>query len=224
LGEADRPLTHMTPRENTQDPIELRADAVTRDTIDVNDGIERVMGNRELYARMLRRFRRDYQEGAVPMRTALAAGDKALAHRIAHTLKGASGMIGAHRLHAHASHLEQAIRTDTADQREVLASLTPEFERVLHLLDVLLEGSPPPGVAVFVPPRPLLADAALLERLLQLLSNGDGAAVDLLEESGASLKVILGESMLMRVTAAVNGFDFEEALRALAETAYGNGI
>lgn len=214
----------MTLRENTQDPIELRADAVTRDTIDVNDGIERVMGNRELYARMLRRFRRDYEEGAQPMRTALAAGDQALAHRMAHTLKGASGMIGAHRLHERACQLEEAIRTEASDQGEMLASLTPEFERVLRLLDVLLEGSPPPGVAVFVPPRPLLADSALLERLLQLLSNGDGAAVDLLVESGASLKVILGESTLMRVSAAVNVFDFEEALRALGETAAGSGI
>lgn len=214
----------MSPRENASDSIELRADLVTRDTIDVNDGIERVMGNREMYGRMLRRFRNDYQHGALPIRTALSDNDPILAHRLVHTLKGAAGMVGAQRLHARASALEEAIRTNAADLREALASLTPEMEKVLHLLDVLLDGSPPAGMPVHVPSRPLLGDAALLARLVQLLSNGDGAAVDLLEESGASLRVILGEATLARVAAAVNQFEFEAALSALGETAYGHGI
>ena len=214
----------MSRREELTHRIELRADAVTRDTIDVNDGIERVMGNRELYARMLRRFRSDHQHAALPIRTALSNGDATLAHRLVHTLKGASGMIGAHRLHARASALEEAIRTADPAIRESMASLTPEFDKVLHLLDILLDGSPPEGMPVHIPSRPLLGDAALLERLIDLLSNGDGAAVDLLAESGASLHVILGEPMLRRVTAAVNGFDFAAALSALGETGHGQGI
>ena len=214
----------MSPRDNTSDTIELRADLVTRETIDVNDGIERVMGNRDLYARMLRRFRSDYRQGALPIRTALSDHDPILAHRLAHTLKGASGMVGAHRLHARASALEEAIRTNADDLRETLASLTPEMEKVLHLLDVLLDGSPPAGMPVHVPSRPLLGDAALLARLVELLSNGDGAAVDLLEESGASLNVILGEATLARVAAAARKFDFGAALDALGEIGYGYGI
>lgn len=202
----------------------MRADPVTRDTLDVNDGIERVMGNRDLYSRMLRRFRNDYHAGVLPIRTALAGDDKLLAHRLVHTIKGASGMIGAHRLHLRACQLEEAIRNNTPDQREMLASLAPEFDRVLHLLDVLLDGSPPSGVSVQVPPRQLLGDAALLARLIELLSNGDGAAVDLLEEAHASLRVILGDATLERVAAAVNGFRYEEALTALGDTAYGSGI
>ena len=214
----------MSSREDAIDNIELRADAVTRDTIDVNDGIERVMGNRELYARMLRRFRSDYQQGALPIRSALSEHNLTLAHRLVHTLIGAAGMIGAHRLHTRASALEEAIRTEAPGLRETLASFTPELEKVLHLLDVLLDGSPPAGMAVHLPARPLLGDAALLERLIELLSKGDGAAVDLLEESAASLKVILGEARLSQVTSAATQFDFDAALGALAETAYGHGI
>lgn len=214
----------MAATENPQAATELRADPVTRDTVDVNDGIERVMGDRDLYARMLRRFRGDYQDGVLPIRAALSHGDQMLAHRLVHTIKGASGMIGAHRLHLRACELEEALRTGTGDQREALAALTPEFEKVLNLLDVLLDGRPPSGVSVFVPTRPLLGDAALLARLIELLGNGDGAAVDLLEESGASLKVILGDATLERVAAAVNGFRYEEALAVLGETGYGSGI
>ncbi|QYF95445.1 Hpt domain-containing protein [Massilia sp. PAMC28688] len=212
----------MEPGNGAQ--TELRADLVTRDTIDVNDGIERVMGNRDLYARMLRRFRNDYQDGALPVRTALAAGDTLLAHRLVHTLKGAAGMIGAHRLHERAGELEQALRLDTGEFRAMLASLITEMEKVLQLLGVLLDGSPPPGMPVQLPTRALLGDTALLERLTQLLTNHDGGAIDVLEESRASLHVILGEATLQRVSDAVREFDYARALRALGETACGQGI
>lgn len=217
-------LTTMIPRENDSDPIELRADAVTRDTIDVNDGIERVMGNRELYRRMLRRFRNDYSQGALPVREALAANDRALAHRIVHTLKGATGMLGAHRLMERAAQLEEVLRTGSGGEREALASLITEFEKTLQLLDVLLHGSPPTGMPVAVPQRALLSDAVLLERLHDLLTREDGAAMDLLEESQASLRVILGEVTLRQVSTAMKEFKYGEALEALGETAYGAGI
>ena len=109
----------MSPRENLPDTIELRADLVTRDTIDVNDGIERVMGNRELYARMLRRFRNDYEQGALPIRTALSDNDPILAHRLVHTLNRAAGLVGADRLHARDSAHEEAIRTNAGDLRQL---------------------------------------------------------------------------------------------------------
>lgn len=203
---------------------ELRADPVTRDTIDVNDGIERVMGNRDLYARMLRRFRNDYKDGALPIRTALAAGDAVLAHRMVHSLKGASGMIGAHRLHARAGELEEALRLEEGDFRSILASLISDMEKVLQLLGVLLEGSPPPGMPVHLPMRTLRGDAALLDRLIEALTKHDEGAMALLAQSSASLHVILGEATLTRVSDAVANGDFQQALLALGETACGQGI
>lgn len=205
-------------------PVELRSDAVTRETIDVVDGLERVMGDRGLYSRMLRRFRDDYREGALPIRLAVASGDLAGAHRIVHSLKGAAGMIGARRLHERATQLEESMRTESPDLREKLASLITEFARVIQLLEVLLDGCPPSGIEVHVPSRLLLNDAALSGRLLELVANRDGGAVDLLEESGASLRVILGDETLGRVRTALNHFDYDGALEALGETMAGHGI
>lgn len=209
----------MLPRDQPPAFIDLRADAATREVIDMADGIDRIMGNRELYARMLKRFRSDYAHGAVPIGVALAEGDAVLAHRLAHTLKGAAGMIGAHRLHQQASALELAIRTGSPAQQAALTALVRPFDEVLHLLDKLLAGSAPDGVVLDMPQRSLMQDPALLARLVQLLIDADGAAVDLLEESGTSLRVILGEARLARVAKAVNDFDFDGALRALRQTA-----
>ena len=188
------------------------------DIVDVADGIDRIMGNRELYVRMLARFRGDYRDGNRLIKAAVVTGDRVLAHRRTHTLKGSSGMIGARRLHALSCALEVAIRTSAPDEAECLAALAPEFEQVLRTIDGLLAG----GILVPLPAQPLpkylLPDQALLTRLIALLSASDGAAVDLLEESGASLKIILGETRLQRVAQAVTAFDYEGALDALRYT------
>ena len=189
------------------------------DIVDVAEGIDRVMGNRELYVRMLARFRGEYRDGTRPVSLALAAGDRILAHRRVHTLKGSSGMIGAHRLHQLASALEVAIRTGGADEVACIAALGPEFEQVQRVIGGLLNAgvmAPPAGGPL---PRPLLQDRALLARLDELLRTGDGAAVDLLEETGASLRVILGDPRLAQLAAAVNAFDYDGALLVLAQQA-----
>lgn len=214
----------MTLPAGAHAPTELRADQVTRDTIDVNDGIERVMGNRDLYARMLRRFRNDYQDGALPIRTALGADNMVLGHRMVHTLKGAAGMIGAHRLHARASELEESLRLDTGEFRTQLASLVTEIEKVLQLLNVLVDGSPPPGMPVQIPGGPPSGDNVLRDRLMELLTRHDTEAIDLLESARARLHVILGADVLQRVVGAVKERDYGRALRALGETACGQGI
>jgi HPt (histidine-containing phosphotransfer) domain-containing protein len=206
----------MAPADQSDPNIALRADDATRGVIDTTDGIGRIMGDRELYLRMLRRFRSDYGPGVAPIRAALAQADTNLAHRIAHTLKGASGMIGAQPLHEQASALERAIRTASGGEQDELDALEPRLQEVLRAIDILLSGSP----ADRAPPAPVRAlpeDAELLAQLVDLLASGDGAAVDLLEESAASLTAILGVQRLHQVVAAANEFDFEGALNALRQ-------
>ncbi|MGB9109761.1 MAG: Hpt domain-containing protein, partial [Telluria sp.] len=73
-------------------------------------GIARLMGDAALYARVLARFGKEYRHAADGIRGALAANDVQLAQRLAHTLKGAAGMIEAVPLREEAQALEQALR------------------------------------------------------------------------------------------------------------------
>jgi HPt (histidine-containing phosphotransfer) domain-containing protein len=204
--------------EETPGTIERRADAAARAQVDVGDGIDRVMGDRELYARMLRRFRKDYSGGDQPIRTALDCGDRALAHRLSHTLKGAAGMIGARPLHHAASALETALRTSSGDEAACLEALTPALAQVTAVLDHLLDDAPP-VLAQAVVPDAAIADPALLARLLDLLMSGDGAAIDLLDDSEAGLRMILGDTQFDEVATAANEFDYDRALGALRRPA-----
>ena len=178
------------------------------------DGIARLMGDADLFARVLARFRKDYLHAAARIREALAAGDTELAQRLAHTLKGASGMIEAVPLREAAQALEQALRRGEAH-------LAPRVARLEHALDrVLRELGGTEDVA------PLLEQAALAEgrgdahanlsaRLRTLLEDGNGDAVDLVREYAAGLTRELGEERYRRIAAAVEIFDFEGVLATL---------
>lgn len=192
------------------DHIDLRADAATREFLDVIDGIDRVMGDRDLYGRMLRRFRVDYQSGLTPLRSALAGGDRTLAHRVVHTMIGSAGMIGAVRVVERATQLEIALRTHTGTELADIEELEPELQRLLNLIDDLSRSGPEAATRT-LPEN----DAALLEQLIGLLTNEDGGAIDLMEESAATLRAILGRERFLQVMESAQAFDFPRALAAL---------
>ena len=58
----------------------------------------------------------------------------------------------------------------------------------------------------------------LVKHLARLLEEGDGAAIDVLEQSASVLAAGLGEEAFQEVTEAAHQFDFEAAL-AILETA-----
>jgi HPt (histidine-containing phosphotransfer) domain-containing protein len=202
--------------EQSSRPDQFGATVAPSNLIDPADGIARVMGDRALYLRMLRRFRDDYQDGAARIGVAVDSGDTRLAHRIAHTLKGASGMISAPALHRLAGGLELALRSGAAGRPASLDALGAALADLLAAIALMLgtEAAPPMPAPPALPPG-----QALVDRLAALLFNGDGAAVDLVEASAASLTAVLGEPCFRAVALAVNDFDFEGALETLRQAA-----
>lgn len=188
-------------------------------TLDVAAGIARVMGDSALYARVLARFHDDYRDGAATLRAAIASGDLRLANRIAHTLRGAAGTIGAHVLQRQAGALELALRETGGGHDAAVGALASSLSEVLQAIERRQAGEPArhSGAAA---PRP---GQDVVAQLAGLLGSGDGAAVDVLEASGASLKAALGEARFREVARAIGEFDFEGALKALGGEADGDG-
>ena len=78
--------------------------------LNVAEGLVRVAGNRKLYRKLLRQFSTTEADAAQRIASALAEKDRALAERLAHTVKGVAGNIGAHAVQNAAAHLEKAIK------------------------------------------------------------------------------------------------------------------
>ena len=71
--------------------------------------------------------------------------------------------------------------------------------------------------------RPLGNGAQLLRELDTLLDNGDGAAVDLVDQAGPALAALLGAARYAQLAAAVHSFDFDAARAALAGPSTADG-
>jgi HPt (histidine-containing phosphotransfer) domain-containing protein len=174
------------------------------------DGIARLMGDAALFARVLARFRKEYRHTAARIRNALAAGDAELALRLAHTIKGAAGMIEAAPLRDEAQALEQLLRDGEGDPAWRLARLERALDLVMRELDAA-EGATPAA-------QPVQQDDSyenVTARLRTLLEDGNGDAVDLVQDAAASLTRELGEERYRQIAAAIEIFDFEDALALL---------
>jgi two-component system sensor histidine kinase/response regulator len=176
------------------------------------DGVARLMGDGALFARVLALFRKEYRHAADGIRGALAAGDVQLALRLAHTLKGAAGMIEAVPLRDEAQALEQVLRDGAADPVPRLARLERALARVLHELDAA-DGVPQAASASQAPAHGEGESASA--QLRALLEDGNGDAVDLVQAAVASLTRELGEECYRHIAAAIDIFDFEGALALL---------
>ena len=88
------PLAGSRPRQCSSRRCESQ-DLPAVEGLDTKDGLTRVAGNRKLYLKLLRQFAEQQGPSVEQITAALAQGDAALAERLAHTLKGVAGNIGA---------------------------------------------------------------------------------------------------------------------------------
>lgn len=186
----------------------------TAAAIDLAAGLDRVMGDRAMFLRVLARFAGDYRDLIARLQAAIDAGDAVLAQRIAHTLKGAAGMIEALPLRRLALETELALKTDGVAPATLIAALDAELTRVLVEVDRLPVA--PDAHALPAMPSTLPVDARDLAQLRAMLDIGDGRAPELVALLRPRLLVTLGADRLDALETAVRRFDFEQALRLLA--------
>jgi two-component system sensor histidine kinase/response regulator len=200
------------------------ADALPEvDGLDTKDGLARVAGKRALYLKLLRSFAAQQSEVPRQIADALAAGDRVLAERLAHTLKGLAGTLGARGIQAAAAVVERAISSGSAPD---LSRFEPLLDDFVGRLRAALPGEPesPP------PARP--ADEALdpgqLEALLREmashLDNFDPAAGDLFAKHRDTFRSFFSTQAFASMEEQLGAFSMSEALCTLQEAARGKGM
>ncbi len=212
-------LRWIQPRENQQPVAPTVTPSPTPEPVippipqlNTQEGLRRVLGKKTLYLSMLRKFLTGQNTFIPQITTALEAGDRQTAERLAHNLKGVAGNIGASSVQEAARHLETAIR-------EGETNLTPPLEQVAQCLEPLLQALatqlPPLETAPPPPPRfdrPQLAP--FFQPLSPLLADDDAEAADLWQENAELLRGAFPQSY-GEMENAINSFDFEAALTAL---------
>lgn len=188
--------------------------------LDIDEGLQRLMGDQRLYRQLLRRFRQDYQHVVDQVRQTLAQGDTEAAQRRIHSLKGAAGMIGAQELQQLAVMAEHGFLSAGMELPATLDLVEAALAGLLRVLDAYLQGMVTDTVddpaMVSAAAEPVAPESrALLARLAMLLDEGNGDAIEVLEQSATALASCLGVATFQEVASAAHQFDFEAALAAL---------
>ena len=183
--------------------------------LDTAAGLRRVLGKVPRYVSMLEKLVVGQADAVAQVRQALAAGDRDTATRVAHTLKGVSGNVGAVEVQARADAVEQALKANAA-AAELEAPLRALQDSLASLLQALAVQLPrreePPGVAPAALDDSQLAQVT--QRLRELLEEMDSEAGSWLEAHASLLAAAFPEHH-RAIFEAVESFDFDEAASRL---------
>jgi len=195
--------------------------------IDTQSALARLGNNQTIYEHLLDRFRQDQSDVTSRIRTALACADHDTAKRLAHTLRGLAGNVGATEL-AHVSlQAEQGIaRNDAADTVNTqLVQLESALQRVFAEIDA----RPVPERALIAPvttstEMEMNSMKLRLPVLYALLQSDDAEALLHLVELRPVLSQHLPAEELDRLSRLITHYEFEAAAEILQDIAGNFGI
>jgi PAS domain S-box-containing protein len=207
-----------TPAKSASEPRDSEEGGpLVLDGIDVASALKRTGGNRKRYETLLRRFAQQQAGATQEIRKSLSMGDAATAERIAHSLKGASGTLGAAALSEAAAKTEAAIKHGHG----IDTSLSALAATLIGTVEAIRTGLPAPNStngdgASHGDPRAVVEP---LSRLKRLLENDDGEAADFIIDARPDLSGVLTGTELETLSELVGDFNFEAALNCLSSIA-----
>jgi len=183
--------------------------------IDTRTGLSRVVNNSKLYRNILVKFRDSQADAPEQIKQALANGDRKTAERLAHTLKGVCGNVGADQIQEAARVLEAAIKAGQDDTDTELAAVRRELAPVVAVLADIDQPGPEAGHEVIA----LDMDEvhSMLVRLRSLLEDDDVDATELLESLQQRYAGSNFAAAFDPLAQAIGDYDFEVALKYLEE-------
>ncbi len=180
--------------------------------IDTDAGMAISQGNEKLYRRLLIKFLQSEQGYTEQFQQAQQSQDKDAAMRVAHTLKGVAGNIGAGEIQSAAQALEQACNNQLGTpQIEILlntveAKLAPVLESLKQLEPVQDQI---PVITAKINTKVL---TALYQKLHAFLLDDDAGAVDVLEEIISQGGGGSNSSELQHLEKLIEQYAYDEAI------------
>ena len=210
-------------REKDVPPSNLNAELLQRirslQGVDSVKVLETIQGNVSLYVRLLKRFAESQRNFVYDFESFLDARQWDDARRLAHTLAGVAGNLGATDLFGRAKQLEQ-LCVNRASMEEILAVVTAIRESHASFLveiDGLIEFESAAN-SVSAPSDLDDASKARIETILvelgPVLEEQNSRAIDLVEELSSLISAAPNYQLFEALIEAVECFDFADAKAA----------
>ena len=209
-------LPHCVAPEESTRALPISDDSTLREALDripdldTQSGLLAVRGRLASYHRLLGKFVDNHRADFESIRERLLGGDRGEARRLAHSIKGAAGTLGALRVYEAALRLESDIKSD-----EPMAILAPQInaaeDAFMALRQAVLDI---PRDLNATPTMPQKSDGALVDELRRQLHLGELGVQTTLHTNAARFRELLGERF-ETLSSLIDAFDHEGALSLL---------
>lgn len=193
-------------------------DSTSETAIDRNLGLDRYEGNQKIYANVLETFKRNNKDILKELSGAINANNNKLAYRIAHSLRGAAGTLGATRLADAAFSVEHFLAdkdkgccfNEGETFKMQMSVLESAYTAVYDELELLVKDKEPDCSSYIMNREKTLE---LIGKLTPFLEVGDAKSVEYLDEIHDSFLSAAEEFKLF--TTQMESYDFEQALETM---------
>ncbi|MEX1330526.1 MAG: response regulator, partial [Desulfobacterales bacterium] len=133
----DRAMQLAPAKEGLEDKTEREAAPLTElNGISIVNGLQKVGGNEKLYRKLLLQFFDTHRESVNEIREVLTQKDQTLAVRLAHTIKGVAGTLGADSLAQVAGELEKELKSEeTGEPSRILEQFESHLNQVMQSIE-----------------------------------------------------------------------------------------
>jgi HPt (histidine-containing phosphotransfer) domain-containing protein len=193
--------------------------------IDVEAGLNRLLGNRGTYKRILLKFRDDFQKAGDLIKDLVSREAYEEAERMAHSIKGASGNLGADELQRASESLEKWFKDGGQDLPEQeYKNFIKALDKVLVSISTLDAGIQKEQKEDSITAEPFseeqkLRVTKLFNTILDLLKANDTEAADRIEELTIAIQGRVTQKEITGVQRLVESWDFDAAADRIREMA-----
>lgn len=181
--------------------------------IDINNGLSRVGGNKKLYAELLEKLYKNNLNVVNEIRNAVKNNEKELSVRLAHTVKGVAGNLGAIELNKSAAELETELKKDVPDAIErTIANFDSRMQKVLQEIGAWISDR---QSNVKTDDNAELDKSALkrmLDELKRLLEDNDPDAKNKIDEINEMPGTGCIRDVLREITESIHNYEFDGAI------------
>ena len=206
-----------------KDPAQALPDELPE--FDLAEGLQRLMGNRALYRKLLVNFAMQYANAAADIRSALDAADFDHAHGLVHAIKGVAGNLAAQDLQAQSVPLEKLVKHADPANPPPAGEVNPAYQafreslgRALEAAGSLMPAAGAPPAAAEKAPGPLPPDLAreAAQRLREAAEMGDVSGLTAVcNELAAKSDAFAAHKT--RIIRLADDFDFDGILKLADE-------
>jgi two-component system sensor histidine kinase/response regulator len=189
--------------------------------ISISAGLSRVGGNRQLYVKLLFKFREGQEDAAPEIKGALQSGNMETAGRLVHRVKGVAGNLGMEGLYRAAAELEKAVKEGREDLEHPMAGFGSHLKIVLDGIKALEQSlvaqkEPEPSTGGLIDKE---AVKLLLQEMARLLESDLTEVLNRLEALKQHLTHSSAYEEFKRLEKQLESFDTDSAAKSIEAVA-----